>query len=70
MGITNFEISGSKGAWRVRHNGKTGYEYATREAAFQAAIAAASHALREGHDVTVTAPASQTTAGAYQAGIP
>jgi len=62
MGITKIEITGTKCAWRVRHYGRAGYEYATREA-FQATIAAVSHALREGYDVTVTAPSSQTTAG-------
>jgi hypothetical protein len=39
-------------------------EYATKEAAFEAAIAAASLVLREGHEVTVTAPSSPTTTGA------
>ena len=46
------------------HDGKTENEYATKKAAFEAAIAAASFALREGHEVTVTAPASETTTGA------
>ena len=36
----------------------------TKEAAFEAAIAAASLALRQGHEVIVTAPASETTTGA------
>ena len=35
-----------------------------RKAAFEAAIAAASLALRQGHEVTVTAPSSETTTGA------
>ena len=46
------------------HDGKAENEYATKEAAFEAAIAAASLALRQGHEVTVTAPASQTATGA------
>jgi hypothetical protein len=64
MGIAKYEIFGTEGAWRVRHDGKVDNEYATKEAAFEATIAAASLALREGHEVTVTAPASQTTTGA------
>jgi catechol 2,3-dioxygenase-like lactoylglutathione lyase family enzyme len=64
MGIAKYEILGTEGTWRVRHDGKAENEYATKEAAFEAAIAAASIALREGHDVTVTAPSSQTTTGA------
>jgi len=60
MGIAKYEIFGTEGVWRVRHDGKAENEYATKEAAF----AAASLALRQGHEVTVTAPASQTTTGA------
>ena len=48
----------------IRHDGKAENEYATKEAAFEAAIAAASIALREGHDVTMTALRSETTTGA------
>ncbi|WP_354100711.1 hypothetical protein [Bradyrhizobium sp. S3.9.2] len=64
MGIAKYEIFGKDGAWRMRHDGKTENEYATKEAAFEAAIAAASIALREGHDVTMTARPSETTTGA------
>jgi hypothetical protein len=64
MGIAKYEIFGTDGTWRVRHDGKAENEYATKEAAFEAAIAAASLALRQGHDVTVTAPSSGTTTGA------
>jgi hypothetical protein len=64
MGTAKYEILGTEGTWRVLHDGKAENEYATKEAAFEAAIAAASLALREGHEVTVTAPASETTTGA------
>ena len=64
MGIAKHEISGKEGAWRVRHDGKAENEYATKEAAFEAAIAAASLAIRQGHEVILTAPASETTTGA------
>ena len=64
MGFAKYEIWGTEGSWRVHHDGKAENEYATKKAAFEAAIAAASLALREGHEVTVTAPSSQTTTGA------
>jgi phosphotransferase system HPr-like phosphotransfer protein len=64
MGIAKYEIFGVEGTWRVRHDGKAENEYATKEAAFEAAMAAASLALRQGHDVTVTAPSGETTTGA------
>ena len=63
MGIAKYEIFGKNGAWRIRHD-KAENEYATKEAAFEAAIAAASIALREGHDVTMTASPSKTATGA------
>lgn len=60
MGIARYEIVGMEGAWRVRHDGTADNSYATKEAAFEAAIAAASLAIRQGHEVIVTAPASET----------
>ena len=47
MGIAKYEILGTEGTWRVLHDGKAENEYATKETAFEAAIAAASLALRE-----------------------
>jgi phosphotransferase system HPr-like phosphotransfer protein len=42
--------------------------YETKEAAFEAAVAAASLALRQGHEVRVSAPGSETTTGAANIG--
>jgi hypothetical protein len=42
--------------------------YQTKESAFEAAVAAASLALRQGHEVRVSAPASETTTGAANSG--
>jgi hypothetical protein len=39
MGIAKYEIFGKDGVWRLRHDGKAENEYATKEAAFEAAIA-------------------------------
>jgi hypothetical protein len=66
MVTANYEIFGTEGEWRVRHDGKAENVYATKEAAFEAAVAAASLALRQGHEVKVTAPASETTTGARE----
>jgi hypothetical protein len=68
MGIASYEIIGSPGAWRVSHDGKAENVYETKEAAFEAALAAASLALRQGHEVRVFAPASSTATGAAKAG--
>jgi hypothetical protein len=64
MGMAAYKIVGESNAWRVQHDGKAENVYETKEAAFEAAVAAASIALRQGHEVRVTAPASSTTTGA------
>jgi hypothetical protein len=66
MGLAAYEIVGSEGEWRVRHDGKAENVYATKQSAFEAAVAAASLALRQGHQVRVTAPASATSTGARE----
>jgi hypothetical protein len=64
MGRAVYEIVGTEGEWRVRHDGRADNVYQTKESAFEAAVAAASLALRQGHAITVTAPASETATGA------
>src|SRR6478735_8424031 len=41
MGLAAYEIIGSAGEWRVKHDGKAENVYQTKEAAFEAAVAAA-----------------------------
>ena len=55
MGLAQYRISGTAGTWTVEHDGKSPNDYATKEAAFEAAMAAASLALRQG----LTAPGSE-----------
>jgi uncharacterized protein DUF2188 len=45
------------GQWGVSHDGDTTGPYVTREAAFEAAVAAGSVALKQGHAVEVSVPA-------------
>jgi hypothetical protein len=56
MGLANYRVFGIPGEWRVEHDGKSENTFLTKEAAFEAAVAAASLALRQGHQVIVTAP--------------
>ena len=44
-GLAAYEIIGNDAEWRVRHDGKADNTYETKEAAFEAAVAAASLAL-------------------------
>ena len=63
MGLASYEIVGSAGEWRVSHDGKAENVYETKEAAFEVAEIAASLALRQGHEVRVTAPARGLASG-------
>lgn len=70
MGLAKYEVIGSPGNWQVLHDGQAPNTYVAKEAAFEAAVAAASLALREGHEVIVMAPSShdtEATTGAREA---
>jgi hypothetical protein len=68
MGLASYEIVGGAGEWRVSHDGKAENVYQTKESAFEAAVAAASLALRQGHEVRIMAPGSGTATGAANPG--
>ena len=63
MGLAAYDIVGNEKEWRVRHDGKAKNVYETKEAAFEAAVAAASLALRQGHEVRVTVPGHGSASG-------
>lgn len=65
MGLAEYMIISKPEGWTVLHDGSTPNSYATKEAAFEAAVAAASLAIRQGHEVHVSVPgrhAGNTTA--------
>jgi hypothetical protein len=64
MGLASYKIVGRGGEWRVRHDGREENIYQTKESAFEAAVAAASLALRQGHEVQIGVPGSETATGA------
>jgi uncharacterized protein (DUF58 family) len=68
MGQAIYEIVGTAGEWRVRHDGHAENVYQTKESAFEAAIAAASLALRQGHEVRVSTAGAETATGAANTG--
>ncbi len=68
MGLASYEIIGSGGEWHISHDGKAENVYQTKEAAFEAAVAAASLALRQGHEVRVSAPGHGSATGAANTG--
>jgi hypothetical protein len=56
MGLATYAVIDHKSRWVVLHDGDPEGDFATKEAAFEAAVAAASLAIREGHEVHVSAP--------------
>lgn len=56
MGIAEYKIVPRGNGWSVLHNGAAPNDYESKEAAFESAVAAASLALREGHEVHVSVP--------------
>jgi hypothetical protein len=56
MGLAQYAIVPIRDQWGVLHDGNVNGEYATKESAFESAIAAASLAMRMGHEVHVSVP--------------
>jgi phosphotransferase system HPr-like phosphotransfer protein len=56
MGLAEYMIVSKAQGWTVLHDGQTEHDYETKEAAFEAAVAAASLAIRQGHEVHVSVP--------------
>ena len=59
MGLAQYAIVPVRDQWGVLHDGSINGEYATKEAAFESASAAASLAIRQGHEVHVSVPARE-----------
>jgi hypothetical protein len=68
MGLAQYAVIAQGKGWTVLHDGNAENEYGTKEAAFEAAVAAASLAIREGHEVHISVPdrsaGNKTTTGA------
>ena len=56
MGLAEYMIVSKPDGWTVLNDGNAPHSYDTKEAAFEAAVAAASLAIREGHEVHVSVP--------------
>jgi len=63
MGLAQYAIVPVRDEWGVLHDGDVRNTYATKEAAFESAVAAASLALREGHEVQVSVPGREAGEG-------
>jgi hypothetical protein len=56
MGLAQYAVVAAGNGWTILHDGNVANSYATKEAAFEAAVVAASLAIREGHEVHVSVP--------------
>jgi hypothetical protein len=56
MGLASYKITPQGKGWGVDQHGKVVGDYLTKEAAFEAAVAAASNAIKDGHEVRVLVP--------------
>jgi hypothetical protein len=64
MGIASYKIVPNEDGWGVDHDGRVVGSYATKEAAFEAAVAPASNAIKQGHEVRIVVASSDTDAPA------
>jgi len=66
--MASYEVVGTGAAWHLKQDGEPIGNYPSKEAAFEAAVAAASLAIREGHEVHISVPdrssGNQTALGA------
>jgi hypothetical protein len=56
MGLAQYAIVAVGGRWGVLHDGNVEGDFTTKESAFESAIAAASLAIRQGHEIHVSVP--------------
>jgi len=59
MGLATYAVIESNDGWSVLHDGDVEGKFLTKESAFEAAVAAASLAIRQGHEVHVSAPSNE-----------
>jgi hypothetical protein len=63
MGFASYAIIATDKGWGILHDGDVEGDYETKESAFESAVAAASLAIREGHEVHVSVPSRESGNG-------
>ena len=59
MTVVSFRIVPSGSNWGIERGAEVSGSYATKEAAFEAAAAAASNAIKEGHEINIQVAGSE-----------
>ena len=67
MGLARYDIVPVGNQWGVRHDGKINGEYSTKESAFESAAAAASMAIKQGHEIRISVPSAEDSGAASKA---
>ena len=70
MGLAQYAVVAVQDEWGVLHDGDVKGTYATKESAFESAVAAASLAMRQGHEVHLSVPGRDQGRGGEGAGSP
>jgi hypothetical protein len=60
MGQAIYNVIPYKSGWGVSHDGSTVGPYETKEAAYEATVAAGSIALKDGHELQINVPGRST----------
>lgn len=63
MSLAQYAIVPVEAEWGVLHDGDVKNRYATKEAAFESAVLAATLAIRQGHEVHVSVPGREQGEG-------
>lgn len=56
MGQASYKVVPNGDGWSVDHDGDRNGAYATKEAAFEAIVAAAANAIKSGHQISISVP--------------
>jgi len=54
--MESYNVARKGGGWAIDHNGSIEGDYATKEAAFEAIVMAASNAIKNGAGISITIP--------------
>ena len=60
MRNATYNIVAHKGGWGISHDGAINGEYLTKEAALEAAVGAASNAVKKGYAITIKVDGSES----------
>jgi hypothetical protein len=67
MGVAQYDTVPLGKLWGVRHDGKVNGDYSTKESTFESAAAAASLAIKQGHEIHISVLSAEDSGAASTA---